>query len=241
MHFVRQTLRAAKVAPALFKAAGYTSAVRQMSIINRTSPALVKPVNYNLNPFNSAHTRADEDLLSIVKREVDGEKKNSAGRLPQVFKDFVVKTDKAEVILSKKFGDEVIEISMILNHSVDPVDENTNESALQCKPSFEVDVKKGNRTMAFTCSFMEPEDGEEQTDVFGINDVSMFVGEFDENIYVASGDLLDEDMYDKLLDYLAERGIDSGFVEEMSRFAGQHEHNLFLDFLDDMQTFLETN
>ena len=76
-----------------------------------------------------------------------------------------------------------ITISIDVNHSVDAEAFSTAQSSedveLKSKPSFEVDVKKGDTTLSFTCSFLSPEEGEEPRDA----DVAMGEGPITPHYY----------------------------------------------------------
>jgi len=88
--------------------------------------------------------------------------------------------------------------------------------------------------MSFTCAFVNVNPPGE----FGISEVVMYEGESAEKHYSASGDLLDENLYDRLMGYLGERGIDDNFAQELSALCFDYEHSLYVKLMQDMENFL---
>ncbi|CAL8069077.1 unnamed protein product [Orchesella dallaii] len=89
--------------------------------------------------------------------------------VPATFQGFSVKVDQSDITLTKKIGGEDIIISANVNHSVDTeygaerggdpgpaVNQGVNEpgEGMRSKPSFNVEIKKGNQSMYFNCSFI---------------------------------------------------------------------------------------
>lgn len=252
MNFLRRAITSARAVPALLETAAPTNKIsilqsnaRLFSNLTPVSSSICKVSNASSQILhNNFASQGDQDLLSILKEEIAGEKEQSAGKCPQYLRDFAVKYERSEITLTKKFADEVISLSMDVNHSVEPqpdeVDGQEAPPAMEARPSFEVDVKVGSKVMSFTCSFLDEDlsEGGEPQDLWGINEVTVYEGEWNTNNYCAAGDLLDENLYDKLLDYLLERGVDDAFVTEMSQLCSQYEHNLYVKFMQDMEGFL---
>lgn len=87
-----------------------------------------------------------------------------------------------------------ITISFNVNHTVDAEGEDEPEISpeqdkpefgeMKSKPTFEVDIKRGNKTLSFTCSFLQGDAQEgEYNDVFGIDQLTIFEGEHTEKVY----------------------------------------------------------
>jgi len=198
--------------------------------------------------IHGMHTRGDRELVEFLQEEIGAEKKALAS-VPSHVDDFRVKLNQAEVTMSKIFHDEEITISMNVNHSVDseaPAELNAegSEADLKSRPSFEVDIKVGSKTLSFTCSFTGPEEiaeGQEpgQEDVFGINELTIYEGEWGEETYCVSGDILDGMMYDLLMNKLEERGITNEFAEKLSNFCSDYEHSLYVGLLSEVQDFVK--
>jgi len=254
MNFLRRAITSARVVPALLEtAAPATSKIsllqsnaRLFSNLTPVSSSICRVSNVSSKILScNVHSKGDQELLSILKEEIAGELENSAGKCPQYLRDFAVKYEKSEITLTKKFADEIVSLTMDVNHSVEPQPEEVEGQqeappAMEARPSFEVDVKVGKKVMSFTCSFIDDDmsEGGEPQDLWGINEVTVYEGEWNTNNYCAAGDLLDETLYDKLLDYLLERGVDDAFVTEMSQLCSQYEHELYVKFMQDMEGFL---
>lgn len=83
---------------------------------------------------------------------------------------------------------------------------------LKSKPSFKVDLLRGNTTVSLLCSFVNPGEQEEGyskliiaskvvlvywswklflDDIFGIDEISIYEGDWNENVYAVSGEVVD--------------------------------------------------
>lgn len=109
---------------------------------------------------------------------------------------------------------------------------------MKSKPSFEIEIKKDNKTLSFTCSFLtgEPQEGE-YNDVFGIDELTIYEGEWSEKVYAVAGDVLDGYLYDLLMNFLEEKGISNEFVEKISEFSTAYEHTSYISLLESLSTF----
>lgn len=192
------------------------------------------------------HTRGDQELVSFLSKEIAAEKETMVPKLPSHLDSFAVKGDKASITLSKQFHDEEISIKMNVNHSISPESSNQypeegQNAELKSRPSFDVDIVANNKTISFTCEFIESstEQGESQDmDSFGISEVSVYNSEWAEAEYAVSGEVMDEKLYDMLLNYLEERGISEEFVEKMSSLCSDHEHAQYVGLLERMESFM---
>lgn len=195
------------------------------------------------------HTQGDKDLLEFLKTEIDGEKrmhKDRGFQLGSTVDGFEIATDEAVMTLTKKFNDETIKITLNVNHSVDAdvtEDQAKQEESpeLKSKPTFDIDiVKGGSKTLSFTCSFAQQESGpeEEFSDLFQIEEVTIFDKECEEKTYVVSGDILDGNLYDLLMNLLEERGISNAFVDKLCNTCTTYEHKLYIGLLEGLQHFV---
>lgn len=133
-----------------------------------------------------------------------------------------------------------------MNHTVDTEDEpdvNAEEEKpefgeMKSKPTFEVDVVKGKKTVSFTCSFLsgEPQEGE-YNDVFGIDELTIFEGEHSDKVYAVAGDVLDGYLYDLLMNFLEEKGVSNEFAEKLSEFSTAYEHQSYISLLESLSSF----
>lgn len=75
---------------------------------------------------------------------------------------------------------------------MEPTADKQNFAEMKSKPTFEVDIKRNNTTLSFTCSFLQgvAQEGE-YNDVFGIDEVTIYEGEWNDKNYAVAGDVLD--------------------------------------------------
>ncbi|CAL8129684.1 unnamed protein product [Orchesella dallaii] len=162
----------------------------------------------SLGGIRNAHdqrTKGDEELLGFLEEEIATEKKmQRSTSIPTTFHGFSVSFDRSEILLTKKVGNEEVIISANVNHSVDaefgedpnvkqPPKENADE--MRSKPNFDVEIKKGNQILCFNCSFLqnagEGESQEEFSDIFSIDEVCIYEGDWKDTDYAVAGDILD--------------------------------------------------
>ncbi|KAA0201335.1 hypothetical protein HAZT_HAZT003997 [Hyalella azteca] len=184
----------------------------------------------------------DQELAKFLQQEIADEKKSVVPGLPSKFGDFTVKTNDAQMILYRKFNDETITITLDVNHSVDTdseaqVTEDSGEAELRSRPSFEVDVAVASRVLSFTCSFMDAGEVAE-TDEQNAIPVTIYDGEWTDETYCVSGDILDPQLYDHLMNYLEERGVSEEFVDKLSGLCSDYEHSLYVGLLEKLQSFV---
>ncbi|KAA8586423.1 hypothetical protein FQN60_000259 [Etheostoma spectabile] len=117
-------------------------------------------------------------------------------------------------------------------------------------PNFVVDVTKqgAKHSLVFDCHFPEDEmshgEGEEESDIFAIREVSFQPegdSEWKETSYTLNTDSLDWALYDHLMDFLADRGIDNTFADELTELSTAVEHQEYIKFLEDLQGFIKCN
>jgi len=183
-------------------------------------------------------------LVSFLTKEISGEKETLVPKLPTKLGEFSVASDRASITLTRKFEDEEIVITMNVNHSVREEASTEEEVAMSSKPAFEVEVKTAKKTMAFSCEFLEepemaePGQPQEDVDLFGISELTIYNNEWNEVDYAVSGEILDEKLYDLLLNYLEERGISEEFADKMSTLCTDHEHAQYVSLLEGIQDFV---
>lgn len=139
--------------------------------------------------------------MEFLTEEILAERKaQKIKTIPTEVDGFKVKLDGAEVELTKEAAAEKIVVSFNVNHSVDtdaetevtPQSEKSDFSEMKSKPQFEVDIVRGSTTLSLTCSFLhEPAQEGEYNDVFGIDEMTIYNGEWNDKIYAVAGDVLD--------------------------------------------------
>jgi len=211
---------------------------------------------------------AESTLVDFLKEEIEAEKKlakqqqaGSSAKQPEV-PGFQVKSDQREVVLSKQHGSEKITVTFDVNHTVDsdvgepksaessgkapPQSEQAEAPQMISKPSFTVEIAKGDQKLVFECSFVEPDytdegGSEEYADLYNIEEIYMYTGERldDKNkIYAVSGGIIDGTLYDHMMNYLEERGIDNDFAQNLTRYATYYEHEQYVSLLQKIRDFV---
>jgi len=211
--------------------------------------------------FRRYSTKPESTLVDFLKEEIEAEKKLGKQQLtgsqqPSV-PGFQLKNDQREVILTKQHGSEKVTVTFDVNHTVDSdaasqpaepgkaTEQAEEPAAMISKPSFTVEVQKGDQKLVFECSFVEPEYGEggeaeDYADLFNIEEIYMYTGEYNEKnkIYAVSGGIIDGTLYDHLMNYLEERGINNDFADNLSRYATFYEHTQYVSLLQKLRDFV---
>lgn len=76
-------------------------------------------------------------------------------------------------------------------------------------------------------------------DIFAIDEVTLFSGEWDEKKYAVAGDILDGHLYDLFMNMLDERGINAEFADKMSQYCSSYEHSQYIQLLEGLQKFVK--
>jgi complement component 1 Q subcomponent-binding protein, mitochondrial len=139
-----------------------------------------------------------------------------------------------------------ITISFNVNHTVDqeeepeisPQQDQPDFGEMKSKPQFEIDIQKDNKTLSFTCSFLQGEAQEgEYNDVFAIDELTIYEGEHKESTYAVAGDVLDGYLYDLLMNYLEEKGVSNEFAEKLIDFSTSYEQHQYVNLLEQLSKF----
>ncbi|XP_015514288.1 complement component 1 Q subcomponent-binding protein, mitochondrial [Neodiprion lecontei] len=224
---------------------------RQNELAPLTSYKIQNPSDFcSCGCSRKAHTKAEKELGLFLAEEIVAEKKAQKMKtIPTELDGFKISLDGAEVTLTKKHGDETITINFNVNHTVDSDSEpdiDTPEDKaefgeMKSKPSFEVDIERGNQTLGFTCSFNnEPQasgadDG--YNDIFGIDEITLYEGEHNDKIYAVAGDVIDGYLYDLLMNYLEEKGVSNEFAEKLIELSTTYEHTAYISLLEGLSKF----
>ncbi|XP_025776039.1 complement component 1 Q subcomponent-binding protein, mitochondrial [Puma concolor] len=122
------------------------------------------------------------------------------------------------------------------------------EPELTSTPNFVVEVIKngGKKALVLDCHYPEDEVGQEEedeSDIFAIREVSFqSVGESEwkDTNYTLNTDSLDWALYDHLMDFLADRGVDNTFADELVELSTALEHREYITFLEDLKGFVKS-
>ncbi|KAK9877982.1 hypothetical protein WA026_020196 [Henosepilachna vigintioctopunctata] len=194
------------------------------------------------------HTKAEKELVEFLTEEILAERKTQKSKtIPTELDGYKAKLNGAEVSLTKEVDNETITISFNVNHTVDTdVEAEINGTMdkpelgeLKSKPAFKIEIQRESTTLNLMCSFSNPvEEGGDYNDIFVIDEVSIYEGDWNENVYAVSGEVLDSYLYDLMLNYLEEKGISNEFVEKISEYSTAFEHSAYIGLLESLSKFV---
>ncbi|GAA6218428.1 complement component 1 Q subcomponent-binding protein, mitochondrial isoform X1 [Lates japonicus] len=208
------------------------------------------------------HTEGDKAFGDFLCDEIKEEKKIQKNKtLPKMSGGWELEMNGTEAKLSRTVSGEKISVTFNINNSIPPnfeeeVDQGQQKAAeaeepeIVSTPNFVVEVTKqaAKHSLVFDCHFPEDEmghgDGEEESDIFAIREVSFQPEgdvEWKETSYTLNTDSLDWALYDHLMDFLADRGIDNTFADELMELSTAIEHQEYIKFLEDLQNFVKCN
>ncbi|KAF7659799.1 hypothetical protein LDENG_00292930 [Lucifuga dentata] len=207
------------------------------------------------------HTEGDKAFGDFLSDEIKEEKKIQKSKtLPKMSGGWELSMNGTEAKLTRSISGEKVTITFNVNNSIPPnfeedADQGQQKSAddepeIVSTPNFVVEVTKQSEkhSLVFDCHFPEDEmshgEGEEESDIFAIREIS-FQPEGDsdwkETSYTLNTDSLDWALYDHLMDFLADRGVDNTFADELMELSTAIEHQEYIKFLEDLQSFVKCN
>ncbi|XP_051903921.1 complement component 1 Q subcomponent-binding protein, mitochondrial [Hippocampus zosterae] len=217
-----------------------------------------------LNPSASCgcgamHTEGDKAFGEFLFDEIKEEKKiQKSATLPKISGGWELSMDGTEALLTKRVAGEKVTVTFNVNNSIlpnfaDEADQGEQKSGeepeILSTPNFVVEVTKEavKETLVIDCQFLQDElshGEEEESDIFGIFEVS-FQPEGDtdwkENSYTLTKDSLNDSLYDHMMDFLADRGVDNTFADELMELSTAIEHQQYIKFLEELKTFVKCN
>lgn len=207
------------------------------------------------------HTEGDKAFSDFLSDEIKEEKKIQKNKsLPKMSGGWELQMNGTEAKLTRSVSGEKISVTFNVNNSIPPNFEEEAEQGQQksgeeepeivSTPNFVVEVTKqaSKHSLVFDCHFPEDEvshgEGEEESDIFAIREVS-FQPEGDtdwkETSYTLNTDSLDWALYDHLMDFLADRGVDNTFADELVELSTAVEHQEYIKFLEELDGFIKCN
>lgn len=195
-------------------------------------------------------TQGEKELADFLVEEISAERKlQKSKKLPSEIDGFKIVIDGSEISLLKKNGDETIEVNFNVNHTVDtdpvepeiePTMDKPELGEMKSRPTFEVEIKRSGQTLGFTCSTVSPshqqgQQEESYNDLFLIDEVVMYQGDWKDSNYSVSGEVLDGTLYDLFMNLLEDKGISNEFVEKLIDFSTSYEHESYIRMLEDIQ------
>nr|XP_005988633.1 PREDICTED: complement component 1 Q subcomponent-binding protein, mitochondrial isoform X1 [Latimeria chalumnae] len=199
----------------------------------------------------------DKAFSEFLSDEISEEKKIQKHKsLPKMSGGWELEVNGTEAKLVRKIAGEKISVTFNINSSIPPSFEEEsqegqkaqgNEPELISTPNFVVEVTKQatNQSLVFDCHYPEDEVGhgeDEESDIFAVREVSFQpTGESDwkETNYTLGTDSLDWALYDHLMDFLADRGVDNTFADELVELSTALEHQEYIKFLEDLKGFVK--
>ncbi|XP_070497440.1 complement component 1 Q subcomponent-binding protein, mitochondrial [Chironomus tepperi] len=248
---IRSLVTLPKITKTIQNRSIYHMVVSRNNFASNTAITLTNPsinCKCGCGGMSKMHTKGERELVEFLAEEIIAEQKAQKKKtLPTEIDGFKVKLDGADVELVKDLGKETITISFNVNHTVDaeeepeiaPEKDNVEFGEMKSKPTFEIDIKKANgKTLSISCSFLQGEAQEgEYNDVFGIDELTIFDGEWTEKTYAVAGDVLDGYLYDLLMNFLEEKGISNEFAEKIIEFSTAYEHHQYISLLEGLSKF----
>lgn len=200
--------------------------------------------------YSQASTKGDQELADFLVEEIEAEKKaRKSAQLPKI-EGFDTKLEGSEVTLTRTFNQETVTVRLNVNHSVDAEDADEfsanqdkapEPGEMKSKPNFTVEIERGGKKLYFSCTFNETADAEGQSesyDSFGVAEFAIYEGEWSDEVYSVSGDIMDGYLYDLLMNMLEERGISSEFGFNLVNFCTVYEHSLYIGLLEKLKEFV---
>lgn len=207
------------------------------------------------------HTEGDKAFSGFLSDEIKEEKKIQKNKsLPKMSGGWELQMNGTETKLTRSVAGEKISVTFNVNNSIPPNFEEEAEQGQQksgeeepeivSTPNFVVEVTKqaSKHSLVFDCHFPEDEmshgEGEEESDIFAIREVSFQPEgdtEWKETSYTLNTDSLDWALYDHLMDFLADRGVDNTFADELIELSTAVEHQEYIKFLEDLDGFIKCN
>ncbi|XP_076867802.1 complement component 1 Q subcomponent-binding protein, mitochondrial [Brachyhypopomus gauderio] len=204
------------------------------------------------------HTEGDKAFAEFLSDEIKEEKKIQKSKsLPKMSGGWELQLNGSEAKLTRSVSGEKVAVTFNVNNSIPPHMEEETEQGQKAEdeepeivstPNFVVEVtKQGTKhSLVFDCHFPEDEishgEGEEESDIFAIREVS-FQPEGDEDwqetSYTLNTDSLDWALYDHLMDFLADRGVDNTFADELMELSTALEHQEYIKFLENLSSFVK--
>ncbi|XP_077021950.1 complement component 1 Q subcomponent-binding protein, mitochondrial [Tamandua tetradactyla] len=206
------------------------------------------------------HTEGDRAFAEFLSDEIKEEKKIQKHKsLPKMSGGWELEVNGTEAKLVRKVAGEKVTVTFNINNSIPPTFSGEEEPAqaqkteepepeLMSTPNFVVEVVKsdGKKALVLDCHYPEDEVGQEEedeSDIFSIREVSFqSTGESDwkDTNYTLNTDSLDWALYDHLMDFLADRGVDNTFADELVELSTALEHQEYITFLEDLKSFVKS-
>lgn len=223
--------------------------------INKTTLKTISPLSAQISTTRFLQTEVEKKLEDFLKDEIvleEGEKKTFGKKVGNFN---VAKTEGPNVELMRTVDGQTVRVKFSVNNSVSDMHEeedetNENQQAENeepfmpvSRPNFVVEIDKGaGEVLAIQCvpgiqtAHETPEDAQ---DSFEIQEVTLLKGgeEWSDDTYSLSSMIMDGDMYDRLMDLLAEKGVDDDFSQSLIEWSTTYEHHSYINLLNSIKSF----
>jgi len=227
------------------------------SLITSLSPSFIPLQKYAIANVHTSVTNRSNELVkaldSEIKAELKFEEDDLGGSAAPTIKGFTVKTNEAEVTLTKNFGDEKIYVTFNVNHSVDASPAYSDDQEVSAEedmatsdvptslPAFSVTIVKNGQRLFFELKLVNTEEGQYD---FEVDEFYVAPGEYgkdvEESVYSSSGEFIDPSLHQLLfVQFLEERGLDTNFCQSLAQFSTHHEHAQYVNLLKKIKNFIE--
>uniref|UniRef100_A0A2I3GR06 Complement component 1 Q subcomponent-binding protein, mitochondrial n=1 Tax=Nomascus leucogenys TaxID=61853 RepID=A0A2I3GR06_NOMLE len=186
----------------------------------------------------------DKAFIDFLSDEIKEERKIQKHKtLPKM--SGVWELELAESCRGKK-----ITVTFNINNSIPPTfdgeeepsqGQKVEEPELTSTPHFVVEVIKNDGKKAFVldCHYPKDEAGQEE-EAEEVSFQSTSESEWKDTNYTLNTDSLDWALYDHLMDFLADRGVDNIFADELVELSTAPEHQAYITFLEDLKSFVKS-
>nr|7TE3_A Chain A, Complement component 1 Q subcomponent-binding protein, mitochondrial [Homo sapiens] len=175
---------------------------------------------------STMHTDGDKAFVDFLSDEIKEERKIQKHKtLPKMSGGWELELNGTEAKLVRKVAGEKITVTFNINNSGGST------------PNFVVEVIKnddGKKALVLDCHY---------GDIFSIREVSFQStgeSEWKDTNYTLNTDSLDWALYDHLMDFLADRGVDNTFADELVELSTALEHQEYITFLEDLKSFVKS-
>ncbi|KAF6092577.1 complement C1q binding protein [Phyllostomus discolor] len=223
-------------------------------------PGLLRPRGPCACGCGGLHTEGDKAFVEFLSDEIKEEKKIQKHKsLPKMSGGWDLEVNGTEAKLVRNVGGEKVTVTFNINNSIPPTYDGEEEPSqgqkveeqepeLTSTPNFVVEVvkKDGKKALVLDCHYPEDEVGQEEegeSDIFSIREVSFQStgeSEWKDTNYTLNTDSLDWALYDHLMDFLADRGVDNTFADELVELSTALEHQEYITFLEDLKSFVKS-
>uniref|UniRef100_A0A8C4QJV0 Complement component 1 Q subcomponent-binding protein, mitochondrial n=1 Tax=Eptatretus burgeri TaxID=7764 RepID=A0A8C4QJV0_EPTBU len=173
------------------------------------------------------HTESDHAFSEFLVEEIGQENKiKKHKKLPQI-SGWATKLNGTEVKILRNLPSETVSVTFNINNSIPPAYDVSDEEGKKDEDAEEV----------------SGEDDTASPHIFAIRDVSFQSPqepEWKETTYTLNTDMLDLALYDHLMDFLSERGVDNAFADQLVELSTAVEHQSYITFLEGLKDFIKS-